>query len=384
MKGNDFIMECKRCGNKDLSYFYKGSKGYYCRKCIRFSRLLIEEDIDSFDYDIRLGVDEYSFDYKLTKRQLHASSICAKSIDYSDVLLHCVCGAGKTEIVIESISKCLKKGLKVAYAISRREVVIELEKRFKKIFKDARVTSVYGGHHDILYGDMIICTCHQLYRYYKTFDLLILDEVDAFPLKGNKTLMNIALNSCKGKVIFSTATIDDDLKKILNRRVYKEVRLYTKPNNRPLVLPKVIYLNRYLMIIYLYFLLRRIDGQCIIFVPSRKHTYYLYQIFRLFFSCTYVYSDLDVRQKNIDDFRNNRYKYIFSTSVLERGITIANINVIIINEYSIFDRSNLIQMLGRLQRGLNSDKGQGYIISSKRSKDIDMTIDYIRKANAYI
>ena len=74
---------------------------------------------------------------------------------------------------------------------------------------------------------------------------------------------------------------DDDLKKILNRRVYKEVRLYTKPNNRPLVLPKVIYLNRYLMIIYLYFLLRRIDGQCIIFVPSRKHTYYLYQIFQV-------------------------------------------------------------------------------------------------------
>ena len=377
-------MECKRCGNKDISYFYKGSKGYYCRKCVKFSRLLIEEDLKPFDYDINVGVEEYSFDYKLTPKQALASKICANTIDYSDVLLHCVCGAGKTEIVVEAISKGLKKGLKVAYAISRREVVIELEKRFRKIFKDASIVAVYGGHHTILQADLIVCTCHQLYRYYQTFDLLILDEVDAFPLKGNETLMNIALNSCKGKIIFSTATVDDDLKKILNRRIYKNVKLYSKPNNRPLVIPKVRYMNKYISILYLYFLLKKIDGQCIIFLPSKKETYYLYKLFKHFYSCTYVYSDLDDRQKNINDFRDGKYKYIFSTSVLERGITIKNINVIIINNYSIFDQSNLIQMLGRLQRGSDSYKGEGYIISSKRSKTIDNTIKYLKEANSYI
>jgi len=36
---------------------------------------------------------------------------------------------------------------------------------------------VYGGHHDDLSGDLIVCTCHQLYRYYKSFDLLIIDEM---------------------------------------------------------------------------------------------------------------------------------------------------------------------------------------------------------------
>jgi len=377
-------MECRRCGNKDINYFYSGSKGYYCRKCIKFSRLLIEEDLNSFNYDVNLGVEEYSFNFKLTKKQEKASSICAKSCEYSDVLLHCVCGAGKTEIVVESISNYLKKGLKVAYAISRREVVIELEKRFKSIFKKAKVISVYGGHHDTLDGDLIVCTCHQLYRYYKTFDLLILDEVDAFPLKGNETLMNISLNSCKGKIIFSSATVDDDLKRILNKRVYKIVRLYTKPNNKPLVVPKVKYLNKELSLFYLFYLLRRMNGQCIIFVSSKRQAYLLYKLFKLFFLCTYVYSDLDDRQKNIDDFRKGKYKYIFSTSVLERGITIPNINVVILNYYSIFDESNLIQMLGRLQRGLNSDLGEGYIISNHRSKQIDNTIKYLKEANAYI
>ena len=48
--------------------------------------------------------------------------------------------------------------------------------------------------------------------------------------------------------------------------------------------------------------------------------------------------------------------------------------LVILNYYSIFDESNLIQMLGRLQRGLNSDLGEGYIISNHRSKQIDNTI----------
>ena len=377
-------MKCKRCGNTDDNYFYKGSRGYYCRKCVSFKRLLMDEDLKPFDYDVSLGVESYSFNYSLTLSQLKASNKCLEYIKDKDVLLHCVCGAGKTEITIESISEYLKNGKKVAYAISRREVVIELSKRFEKIFKDARVVSVYGGHHDCLSGDLIVCTCHQLYRYYKTFDLLILDEVDAFPLKGNETLMNICLNSCKGKIIFSTATVDDDLRRILSNRKYEVVNLYTKPNNRPLVIPKEIYLNKYLSIIYLFYLLNRIDGQCIIFVSSIKKTYYLYRIFKYFYSCTYVHSNLDNRQENINAFRDKKYKFIFATTVLERGITIDNISVIILNYHNIFDQSNLIQMLGRLQRGLNSNKGEAYLISDKRNKTIINTIDYLRKANSYL
>ena len=82
MKGYSLFMECKRCGNKDINYFYKGSKGYYCRKCVKFSRLLIEEDLKPFDYDVSVGVEEYSFDYKLTPKQALASKICANTIDY--------------------------------------------------------------------------------------------------------------------------------------------------------------------------------------------------------------------------------------------------------------------------------------------------------------
>ena len=152
----------------------------------------------------------------VSKYQKEASDkVCDYVSQGYDVLLNSVCGSGKTEIVVECIKNYISKGLKVCYAIARREVVVELTERFQNIFKDADVIGVYGGHHDKIFGDLIVCTSHQLFRYYHNFDLLILDEVDAFPLKGNETLMNISLNSCKGHIVFSTATVDENLKSIL-------------------------------------------------------------------------------------------------------------------------------------------------------------------------
>lgn len=377
-------MECKRCGNKDPSYFYKGHNGYYCRKCISFSRTLLEEDLQPLDYEIGQNVYDYGFKYSLTDRQKNASDNCLRLLSKGDVLLFCVCGAGKTEISVQSISAYLANGLKVAYAISRKEVVIELSYRFKEIFPKANVVSVYGGHHDETVGDLIVCTTHQLYRYYKTFDLLILDEVDAFPLKGNETLMNISLNSCKGRIIFSTATMDDSLQKILDKRNYNMVCLYTRPSGKPLIIPKVRYMFTCVHILYLTYLLHSMANQCIIFVSSVNMCKLLYKIFSHLFSCTYVYAELDERRNNILDFKNKKYKYIFATTVLERGITIKDVNVIILNFDNLFDEANLIQMLGRVGRNYKNPYGQAYILSNHFDPKITSTIKYLQEANSYV
>ena len=377
-------MKCQRCGNEDPAYFYEGHKGYYCRKCVRFSRILLEEEMEPVDYEIAAGADDYHFSYHLTAQQRQASKACLESLVYADVLLHCVCGAGKTEIVVESISSYLSRGLKVAYAIARKEVVIELAKRFSGIFAKARVTAVYGGHHDEITGDLIVCTCHQLFRYPGTFDLLVIDEVDAFPLKGDETLMNIAMNSCKGRVIFSTATIDESLKEILKKRVYKNVELFVRPDHHPLPVPAVVYLKMPFALLYLNHLLSKMDRQCIIFVSTIRECVLLYKIFSRFYSCTFVYSNLPERNGHIADFRDKKYKYIFSTSVLERGVTIDDINVIIFDDRNIFDETNLIQMTGRINRGIGHQGGKAYIIADHFSDRIDDTIAYLRKANSHL
>ena len=375
-------MICKRCGNKDPRYFCYGSRGFYCRKCVSFKRMLLEDDLVSYDYDVSKDSYEYNFDYPLTVYQQDISDKCAFNVQYRDVLLKAVCGAGKTEIVVESISNYLKRGLKVCYAIARREVVIDLYQRFKTIFNNADVVALYGGHHDKTYGDLIICTTHQLFRYYQNFDLLILDEVDAFPLSGNKELMHIALNSCRGHIIFSTATTNDFLNDTLKDRDYIELNLFVRPSLKPLIVPTVKYNFKLILIFELYVYLKKMKNQCIIFVSSKQLCLLLYRLFKKLINCTYVYSDLEDRDKNIMDFKDKKYQFIFATTVLERGITIKDVFVfVLIFNKQVFDKSSLVQMLGRVGRNFNNPYGEAYIFSSVYDKEITLAIDDIKEAN---
>lgn len=378
-------MECKRCGNKDKELFYKGSRGLYCRRCAVFKRILLEEEPRSVEYEISSEAAEYHFGYPLTKYQLEASN---KVKEYlfakKDVLLYCVTGAGKTEIVVESLSAYLKAGLKVCYAIARKEVVIELEKRFRTIFTNAEVTALYGGHHEKTDGDLVICTTHQLFRFHNTFDLLVIDEADAYPLDGNETLMNIAIRSCKGNIVFSTATLSPFLNKVLNKRNYQEVSLLIRPSLKPMVVPKAIYLPRLLLEIALFFILRKMQEQCIIFVDRKKDALYYYSLFKRLFSCTYVYSDLKERAEHIKDFKERKYRFIFSTTVLERGVTIKDVNVIIIfMREEAFSKASIIQMVGRVGRSVDNPYGLALIISNTFAKAIKESVSAIKEANDY-
>lgn len=378
-------MKCLRCNNEDSNYFYKGSKGYYCRKCVKFKRIILLDELEPLDYEITDQSGDFNISYPLTSYQIKASELTYQYLSDYDVLLNCVCGAGKTEIVVKSMSEYLKKGLKVCYAVSRREVVIELTKRFSKIFKYADIAVVYGGHSEKVTGDLIVCTNHQLYRYYKTFDLLILDEVDAFPLKGDDTLMNISLNACKGKVIFSTATLNSQLENVLKKRKYKTVNLYVRPSLKPLIIPKVFYSNKFVLLIILFIIMSKTKNQCIIFVPSVSMCESYYKLFKRFYSCTYVHSKLELCGKNIKDFRDNKFKFIFSTTLLERGITIKDIDVIILDFNSkVFDEGSLIQMLGRVGRNINNPYGSSYILANHFSKDINKAISNLKLANSYL
>lgn len=375
-------MKCPRCNNTDISYFYFGSKGCYCRKCISFKRILIEEELIAPQYQIAAESESFDLGYALTPKQKAVSEACEKAVQETDVVLHCVCGAGITEITVSSISHYLKRGLKVAYAIARREVVLELSERFQNIFPSARVIAVCAGHSEPLTGDLIVCTTHQLYRYPQTFDLLILDEVDAFPFKGNEVLNNIALNACKGHIIYSTATIDKKTKDLIKRRPHKVLSLWERPHHRPLVIPKVILLPYYLGIIWLIYHLNNNRGQYIVFTETKKECIYIYRLIRNFFKTTYVYSDLPERREHIEAFRSKRFKVIIATTVLERGITIKGVNVILmIKKGQVFDKAAIIQMIGRVGRSMTMPYGKAYVLTPLINKDVSEAIKEMCYAN---
>ena len=162
----DFFI-CPICGNSDSRYIgYKNGKPY-CRRCISFKgenaniQCIIPKKANIF-----LG-------YNLSEEQSNLSSNLILNYKKGEnSFIHAVCGSGKTEIVLGVISYAIECGDRVGFAVPRRDVAVELWERFKQVFKRNKITLVCGGYHEVLNGDLVCLTTHQLFRYEKYFDLL--------------------------------------------------------------------------------------------------------------------------------------------------------------------------------------------------------------------
>lgn len=379
-------MRCPRCLNEDPTYFYLGSKGWMCRRCVSFKRVLImEEQVQIAPYELSVDCEEYTLDYPLTSLQKNVAERCAKMIFEQDVLIEAICGAGKTELVFPTIAKMLSLKKRVCFAISRRQVVLELQQRLAKTFTKAKVVKVCQGFTDDLFGDIVVCTTHQCYRYHQYFDCLILDESDAFPYKGNVVLAGIVRTSCKGHIVYLTATLDDYLKKRIKERSIVHLQLNARPHGHDLPVPRK---KVGLQFMLFYHLLRWIEMHrekpLLVFVPTIKMSQYLYYFLRLFYHCDHVNSktrDLDTK---ISAFRNKKNNLLIATTILERGVTIENVNVcIFMANHPVFDEASLVQMSGRVGRTFKYPHGDCLFLCSAQSEEVDACIQKCQKANAH-
>ena len=377
-------MKCPRCLNEDESWFYLGSKGWYCRKCISFGRILIEEDRESIGLSINEDeAKEYTLKYPLTEEQKRIAAGILRYIPTNDVLVQAVCGAGKTEIVIPAISEYLSQKKKVCFAISRRQVVLEVADRLQGYFRNAKVIAVCGGYTDVLDGDLIVCTCHQLYRYYDAFDLLILDECDAFPYKGNEVLKNIARTSCRGNIIYLTATPDEKLKQRVEKGTLICLKLNRRPHGKPIPVPRKIICMEWMNVFLLYHWLKEHERHPrIVFLPSIQQTNRIGKLFGLFMNCYVCTSKSEDRDEIIERFRQEKNGVMFSTTVLERGVTFPHTDVCVIHaEHPVFDEASLIQMAGRAGRDFNDPTGDVLFLCNEKSDVVDQCIESIQEAN---
>ena len=377
-------MKCPRCGNAKKMYFYKGSHGYYCRKCIGFGRLLLEEeDLSVKLQDIHDDCSEYTMQYPLTKFQEVVSKECQMHIRTQDVLLECVCGAGKTEMVLASIADALKENRKVCFAIARRQVVLELSERLQTYFTKAKIVAVCGGHTDVLDGDLIVCTTHQLYRYQGQFSLLILDEPDAFPYRGDEILHGITKHACIGHVIYLTATPDSYLLSRVKEGTMHHIVLNKRPHGHDLPVPRLFI---YLSIILFYVLLRWINEHAcnpiIIFVPTIKTAKRFGYILSALMKCYVCTSESDNRDSVIHEFKQETNGIMIATTVLERGVTIPKADICVWHaNHPVFDEAGLIQMAGRAGRSFTSPEGDVLFLCSEKTELVQLCKEKIEQAN---
>lgn len=350
-------MDCKRCGASESYYFHQGK----CRRCIHFKI----ESLESSGFKGEVSLD---LKYQLTPYQKKISGQLKNLVfEGKNVYLEAVCGAGKTEMCLELLEESLALGLRVCWAIPRRQVVLELSERLSEYFPGINVVPVCQGFTDLVLGDLIVCTTHQLYRYYRHFDLLILDEPDAFPFAGNTMLEFIMNASVRGPIVYLSATLDDIPKD------FHKLNLSLRPSGHLLPEPKTI--KSVLKLFQVLYKWRK--ESVLVFVPTRKMA--LHWSFIL--CCPYITSETEDKESLIERFRN-KGGFLVTTSVLERGVTFKDVFVIVIHAcHPVFNKSSLIQIAGRVGRGMHPKKGEVVFWVKSLSLELEDSLEEIKNHN---
>ena len=378
---NVYSYSCPICGNSNAySIGFLNGKPY-CRKCISFKG---EETKYKLSYPKEASI--YLL-YELSPEQKELSDKLIENYkNRINSLVYAVTGSGKTEICLGLIQFCINKGLKVGFAVPRQSICYELSARFRNLFRNNTAISVFGGHHKKLEADIVCLTTHQLFRYNNYFDLLIMDEIDAFPYKGNDVLESMFKRSIKGNHVLLTATPSNELLKEYQKPGKDLLKLFIRFHRHPLPVPQEEYGN----VIKIYYKLikhvkrfLRENKQVFIFVPTVNQSIKLARFLKLFFpNGTYINSKCDNNEEIIEEFRYKSYQYLVTTAVLERGITMKDLQVIVFNaDHPIYDDHALIQIAGRAGRKKDAPEGEVIFIAHKETKHIQRAIQDINAAN---
>ena len=373
--------KCPICGNTDIhSIGYLNGKPY-CRRCISFKGEEVEHNPSypkkaPIHLEYELSPEQKELSYKLVENY-------KKGIDS---LVFAVCGSGKTEICLQIIKYAINCGDKVAFALPRRDVAIELHNRLKEIFKYNRVICLYGGHTKDKEGDIIVLTTHQLYRYKQYFSLIILDEIDAFPFKDDPILHSMFYQALSGHYVMMSATPSKEVITHFKGDNKDILRLKIRFHRHPLPVPKIVKRNKLFQYLYL---IRKIkeykkhNKPVFVFAPTIELCEKIYKVLSIFIrGGNFVHSKRNRRSEIIEEFRNKMYSFLVTTSVLERGVTVKDLQVIICqSDHKIYEKGTLIQIAGRVGRKKDAPFGEVIYLCEKVTIDMLDSINEIKKNN---
>lgn len=209
---NHTTIHCTRCASDcEKAEAQLPDETYFCYQCFNLGRL------DSSMKLVHLpGINQFEVVHpvltwkgRLTELQQKCSDEVVKAFqEHQNKLLWAVTGAGKTEISFAGIAWALAQGLRVEIASPRVDVCVELYPRYQAAFANTSMILLHGKSEEpYQYRQLTICTTHQLLRFQDAFDVLIIDEVDAFPYANNDSLQMAAKRSVKkhGSLLLMTA-----------------------------------------------------------------------------------------------------------------------------------------------------------------------------------
>ena len=400
-------LTCTRCQTTTRTSFVTfycskcKKKCYYCRHCFQMGRISSCTTLLKWT-DQKLKIlstahHKLAWEGKLTMLQQKASEELAESVRKGRYhLVNAVCGAGKTEILFHMIYEALQRNQRVCVATPRTDVVLELYPRFLKAFPQTNIHAYYGGaKNNDCYAPLVLATTHQLYKYEKTFDVMIVDEADAFPFTYDQTLRHAVMKSKKkcAPVIFVTATPSNQLRAEVKANNAFCSQIPIRYHNHLLPVPKMDSLWSYVKQIrkgvlpekLLQWTKNKIAAKepFIIFFPTIELMNEALPLFQqIDDSILSVSADDPERKEKVLLLRNEKIKGILSTTILERGITIKNVQVAVVGaENKVFTSSALIQIAGRVGRNVAYPSGEIVFYHHGISHQMDQAIGEIERLN---
>ncbi|MFS0575543.1 DEAD/DEAH box helicase family protein [Sporosarcina sp. 179-K 3D1 HS] len=396
---------CNRCENDDPSRFTTfdcakcGGPCTYCRHCLKMGRVSSCTELIVWNGESPVFPMDHALAWEgtLTPRQRKASEeLAASTAKQRSHLIYAVCGSGKTEILFEPIHRLLTEGKRVCLAAPRVDVVLELEPRLRAAFPQTAIEALYGGSESKTdtAPQLVLATTHQLFRFRHAFDAVFVDEADAFPYTADETLQRAVRKAAKpgAPVHFVTATPSDRL--LANMKKSGNISTIDRRyHGHPLPVPRFDTLWNYAKQIRKGKLPKKLAA----WTEERllKHEPFLifFHHIGLMEEALPLFENLDSRIKavhaahpdrkeHVQLLRNKEIPGLLTTTILERGITIPNVQVAVVGaEQLIFNKGALIQIGGRVGRSAQHPTGDFVLFHHGITYAMDVAKHEIQRLN---
>lgn len=416
---------CNRCGasGRDIHVIYChrcGGECGYCRRCLTMGRSSCCAKYYLFPYEAqaiqekRVRVEDALALYpQLTDAQRAAASsmleFYGREVLHArrDFLVWAVCGAGKTELMFPLLRYLLANGRSALWATPRRDVVLELAPRLRRAFPEHLLAVLHGSalpQEKWRPARFVLATTHQALRFYRCFDAVIVDEIDAFPYTCDDMLPFAVERARKvqGKTIYLTATPRPDHQRRMrkpgnNKDFLPHVKIPVRYHGHPLPEPEIRResklndrLNAKRPIPTLLFFLeevRKHDLPAFIFVPAIRQLPVLYEY--IVFSdekwrdkIAAVHASDPEREAKVIALREGRLQILLTTTIMERGVTLSGIQVLVCQANApVFDEAALIQIAGRAGRSAAAPQGTVIFMAEEVTEAMKAAIRQIREMN---
>lgn len=388
---------CNRCGSQVSTDNRLPTGDYYCRECIILGRICSTDKLYYFSQQSFFPQKVLKWSGQLTPYQAEVSDGLLEGLKSKrNLLVHAVTGAGKTEMIYQVVAKVIENGGSVCLASPRIDVCLELFKRLSKDFS-CPITLLHGESDSYQRAPLIVSTTHQLLKFYEAFDLLIIDEVDAFPFVDNAVLYHAVEQSIKpdGVKVFLTATSTDELEKKVKRGELTKLHLARRFHANPLVIPQTVWLSQLSekmkkqklphKLIHLIQKQRQTRFPLLLFSPNIKNGQIFTRLLADYFpdeKVAFVSSQTENRLEIVEQFRLQKITMLVSTTILERGVTFPCVDVFVLQaNHRLYTRSALVQISGRVGRSAERPTGELLFLHDGLSKAMQKAIREIRKMN---